>query len=164
MKIGLLASGNNGSYALRIEYRLAPSGWGGVAQGYEQPQDWSAYDGFSFQFDGSNTGNPIRLELLGERSACSPADTSERFVYQFKDNFTGWKTFTLPWNAFTRRSDWQPDGAPNNDLDLTQIWGFNLSPIAGSGSFQISDIQLIKGNPAAGDNGSPTRFGLNLYP
>lgn len=138
----ILSPGKTGKYALKLNYSLGSSGWGGAGQGFSQSQDWSTYDSFSFQFFGTNSGNTIRLELLDDRAPGSNGDTSERYVYQFSDNFSGWKTFTLPWSTFTRRTDWQPNGAPDNGLTLSQMWGFDFSPIMGSGSFQLDQIQL----------------------
>jgi hypothetical protein len=80
---------------------------------------------------------------LDNRSEGSNGDTAERFEYKFSDNFNGWRTFNLPWNAFARRSDWQPEGAPNDGLGLRNIWGFNISPVNGWGSFQVDNIKLI---------------------
>ncbi len=84
--------------------------------------------------------NTIRLELYDNRSDPTQ-DTSERFEYKFTNNFTGWKSFSVPWSSFTRRS-WQPAGAPNDGLTLTEIYGFNFSPTRGTGSFQVDQIQL----------------------
>ena len=127
-----------------VDYHLAQAGWGGIEQRFVQSQNWSSYKVFTFGFYGSNTGNPFRLELLGDRAPGSTSDTFSRYIYQFSDNFVGWKTMTLPWSAFTRRTDWQPPDAPDNGLTLDRIWGFNFSPIAGSGSFQLEEIRLTQ--------------------
>ncbi len=109
---------------------------------YATPLDWSAYNNFDFWFYGNNTGNPMRLEILDNRQAGGTADTSERYVYLFTDDVSGWKQFVLPWSSFSRRSHWQPDGAPNDGLTLSQVWGFNVSVISGRGRFQIDEIKL----------------------
>lgn len=129
---------------MQVGYTVASGGWAGVGQSYAAPQNWSSYNQFVFEFYGTNSGNTIRLELLDDRAPGSTADTSERFEYRFSDNFSGWKTFTLPWASFTRRADWQPVGAPNNGLTLTQVWGYNFSPLGGSGSFFIDQNRLVK--------------------
>jgi hypothetical protein len=84
----------------------------------------------------------IRFEILDNRGPGSTGDSAERFEYKFTDNFNGWKTFALPWNVFVRRTDWQPEGAPNDGLGLTAVWGFNFSPITGQGIFQVDDVRL----------------------
>jgi endo-1,3-1,4-beta-glycanase ExoK len=82
------------------------------------------------------------IEILDNRQWGTNTDTAERFEYKFTDNFNGWKTFNLPWNDFVRRSDWQPEGAPSDGLGLSAVWGFNLSPVNGQGSFQVDEVKL----------------------
>lgn len=144
----VVSPGRFGNYAMQVNYALASGGWGGVGQNYAAPQDWSAYNQFAFEFYGNNTGNLIRLELLDDRAPGTTSDTSERFEYRFSDNFSGWKTFTLSWADFSRRADWQPVGAPNNGLTLTQVWGYDFSPLNGSGSFRIDQNRLAKVPPS----------------
>ena len=86
----------------------------------------------------------MRLEILDNRAVGSTSDTSERYEYHFTDNFLGWRTFSLPWSSFTRRSDWQPVGAPNNGLTLSQVWGYDFSSLSGSGAFALDQNQLVK--------------------
>jgi aryl-phospho-beta-D-glucosidase BglC (GH1 family) len=81
------------------------------------------------------------IEILDNRAAGTGRDTSERFEYKFIDNFVGWKTFDLAWYDFVRRSDWQPQGAPNDGFNRTRVWGFNLSPVSRQGSFQVDNIR-----------------------
>jgi len=56
-------------------------------------------------------------------------DTSERFTYSFVDDFDGWQQVVIPFEAFARSAE-QPQDAPDDGLDLAEIWGFNfvLSP------------------------------------
>jgi hypothetical protein len=109
---------------------------------YATPLDWSKYNKFDFWFYGNNTGNPMRLEILDNRQNGTTADTSERYVFLFADDTSGWKHFVLPWSSFSRRSDWQPGGAPNDGFTLSQVWGFNVSLISGAGSFQLDEVKL----------------------
>jgi hypothetical protein len=142
--LSMVSPGAAGNYALKVNYSINSGGWGGVQQIHASSQNWSAYNQFGFRFYGSNTGNTIRLELQDDRAPGSNGDTSERYEYRFTDNFSGWRTFVLAWSSFTRRADWQPAGAPNNGLTLSQVWGYSFAPLSGSGSFQIDQIQLVK--------------------
>lgn len=56
-------------------------------------------------------------------------NTSERFTYSFVDDFDGWQQVVIPFEAFERSAE-QPQDAPDDGLDLTEIWGYNfvLSP------------------------------------
>ncbi|MGZ6316369.1 MAG: carbohydrate binding domain-containing protein, partial [Anaerolineales bacterium] len=137
-----VSPGQAGSSALQVDASVAPGGWAGVQMLYAAAADWSRYKNFDFWFYGSNTGNPMRLEIFDNRHAGSTADTSERYEYRFTDDVSGWKHYTLPWSSFSRRSDWQPGGAPNDGLSLSQVWGFNVSVISGSGRFQIDEVKL----------------------
>jgi endoglucanase len=141
---GVVSPGWAGDYAMRVNYRIASGGWGGVEHTWSTPKDWSTYNKLVFAFYGNNTGNPLRLELLDDRAPSSSTDTSERFMYAFTDDFTGWRTISVPWSSFSRRVDWQPAGAPNNGLTLTRVWGYNISPIRGSGSFRTDQHRLVR--------------------
>jgi endo-1,3-1,4-beta-glycanase ExoK len=81
-------------------------------------------------------------EILDNRQAGSATDTSERFEYRFTDNRRGWQHFTINWLSFTRRSDWQPDGAPNDGFTRSEIWALNFAVISGAGQFQLDEINL----------------------
>ncbi len=151
---GVVSPGAVGNYAMKADYTIGAGGWGGMAYDFAStPQDWSGYAGLSFRFYGTNSGNRFRVELMDNRAAGSTTDTAERFEYRFVDNFTGWNTFSLPWSAFTRRAtcDWQPAGAPSDGLTLTQVWGLNVAPLAGRGSFRLDQVQLETGAPNGGD-------------
>lgn len=140
---GVTSPGQSGRYAMKLDYGIGADGWAGIERIFTVPQNWSSYQTISFGFYGTNSGGTIRFEVLDNRAARSNRDTAERFEYKFSDNFSGWKTFHLEWNAFVRRSDWQPEGAPNDGLGLAAVWGFNFSPVNGQGSFQVDEIKLI---------------------
>ena len=138
----IVSPGYGSQYALQITATIAANGWAGAQRLYSTAQNWTAYGSFAFWLNGTNTGAPLRLEILDNRSAGSTTDTSERFVYLFTDNWTGWKHFSLPWSSFSRRTDWQPAGAPNDGFGRSQVWGFNFSIISGKERFQIDQIKL----------------------
>jgi endoglucanase len=129
-------------YAMEVTYRIADHGWAGVHRTYSQVQNWTTYTHFNFGFRGTASGNWIRLEILDNRSN-NNLDTAERFEYIFKDDFTGWRQFKIPFTSFNRRGDWQPDGAPNDGFNRT-VWGFNISPLHGQGSFQVDQFEVSR--------------------
>jgi len=139
----VVSPGQFGTYAMKIDYSVGSGGWAGIENIFAAPQNWSPFQRISFDFYGTNSGATLRFEILDNRNGGSNADTAERFEYKFSDNFNGWRIFNLPWNVFARRSDWQPEGAPNDGFGLKAIWGFNVSPVNGRGSFQVDNIQLI---------------------
>jgi endoglucanase len=163
----IVSPGGSGTYAMKVAYAIASGGLGGVQQVFTSSQDWSAFTTFSFKFYGMNTGHTIRVELRDDRPSGSTTDNSERFIYTFADNFSGWKTVNIAWSQFRRRADWQPAGAPNNGLTLRQMWGFSFAPLQGSGSFQLDQIQLltitsIAALPTATPAAAPTAAGREL--
>jgi endoglucanase len=144
ISVNPVSPGQAGNFAMGVNFHTDAGGWSGVGKYVPMPQDWSLYQRIRFWFYGSNSGATLRLEILDNRAAGSGADTSERFEYKFSDHFVGWQSFELGWSTFTRRSDWQPAGAPDDGFQRTQIWGFNFSPVYGQGGFQLDDIQLLK--------------------
>jgi hypothetical protein len=53
-------------------------------------------------------------------------DTAERFEATFVDSFEGWQQVEVPFSAFTRSAD-QPEGAPNDGLSLSEVWGYGFT-------------------------------------
>ncbi len=127
---------------LSVDYLDA--GWGaGTGRDLVPPQDWSAYDGLSFWFYGSNSGTTFEL-ILSDNKSDPNADTAERFHATFTDDYAGWQHITLPWSVFYRGA-WQPSGAPDDGLTLTEMWAYAFAlPSGTSGSFYLDDIAVYK--------------------
>jgi endoglucanase len=162
----IVSPGATGNYAMKFDYSIVSGGFGGVQQAFAAPQDWSQYAQFSFKFYGTNSDHTVRLELMDDRAPGSSVDTSERYEYFFTDNFSGWKTLSISWSQFKRRADWQPLGAPNNGLTLTQMWGYSFAPLSGSGFFQLDDNGLRKAvinTPAPTATSVPTPFVIDDF-
>lgn len=126
-----------GNYAMSVSYNVTD--WAGIEQLFNASGNWSGYNYLSFWFYGNSSGNRFRVELYDNGVS---AGSAERFEHQFVDDVAGWRQFAIPLNSFTRRTDWQPGGAPNDGLTLTQMWGFNFSPLNGSNSFRLDQVQL----------------------
>ncbi|MEJ5309149.1 MAG: carbohydrate binding domain-containing protein [Anaerolineae bacterium] len=107
------------------------------------PDDWSAYDGLSFWFKGLGGGATFRVILSDNKSG--PGDTAERFAYEFADTSTGWRHISIPWGAFFRDYVWQPDGAPNDGLTLTEVWAYALALPGGSGTVYMDEVTVFGG-------------------
>lgn len=132
----------NSNSALKVDFNAPSGGWLGAQTSYwNGAQNWQGFSSIGFRFYGGNTGNVIRFTISDNGATASSA---EGFEYSFTDNFTGWKSFTIPWSSFTR-SSWQPAGAPNDGFNRNQIWGFGFSPAqAGAGSFRVDQIELYR--------------------
>ncbi len=129
--------------ALRVDYIIAPGGYGGFSRAYDTSKNWSSRDKITFWMYGTNTGASIYIDLFDNRAPGSTADTAERFSYEFiTDNFTGWRYFDIPFSAFVRKS-WQPGGAPDDGLTLSEMWGFGFGFMGGvQGRLYLDDIAL----------------------
>ena len=133
-------------------------GYGGLSHGFTMPQDWSNFDGFTFWFYGGNTGLTFQAEIFDNGTGAGDA---ERFDYNFVDDFNGWKLFEVPFADFGRATDFQPGGALDDGLTLTQMWGYAMVLAPGSGSFSLDKIAVYKApiNVANFDAGLPSGFG-----
>ncbi|MBN1920778.1 MAG: CIA30 family protein, partial [Anaerolineae bacterium] len=131
------------NHLLQVNYAI--SGWGGgFSHAFENAgvsewvsQDWSTYEGLSLWLYGSNTGGNFRLDLFDNRAVSGPyadVDSAERFFYTIPDDFTGWQRLMIPFTDFARRSDWQPAGAPDDGLTLTETWGYAMDFPSGVGA------------------------------
>jgi hypothetical protein len=125
-----------------VEY--VSTGWGaGTGRDLVPPQDWSAYDGLSFWFNGSGSGTTFEL-ILSDNKSDPSQDTAERFHATFTDDFAGWHYISLPWDVFYRGA-WQPPGAPDDGLTLTEMWAYAIAlPSGTSGTFYIDELALMK--------------------
>ncbi len=101
--------------------------FGGFGRAYDVagPQNWIGYGSFDFWFYGSGSGLAYQAEISDNRSDPS-LDTSERFDYVFIDDTPGWKFISIPFADFTRATDFQPAGAPDDGFTLTEIWAWAI--------------------------------------
>jgi beta-glucosidase len=122
---------------LKASYDIAS--WGGFTHVFTDgttwlTQDWSSYTDLGFWLYGANSGEQIQVEIFDNRAPDSTADTAERWYYRITDDFTGWQRFSIPFADFQRRTDWQPGGAPDDGLGLTEVSGYAFGFPAGVGA------------------------------
>jgi hypothetical protein len=123
--------------------------FGGFGQDFSTaPQDWSNDTGVSFWFFGTASGLAYQFEISDNRSNPS-ADTSERFDYTFVDSIAGWRLISIAFPDFTRATDFQPGGAPNDGLTLTEVWAYAFVLPIGSDTILVDDVAVVP-LPAAG--------------
>jgi beta-glucanase (GH16 family) len=116
-------NGDNG--LLQVDFSVGDFGGFGADFLGVGPQDWSLADGFSFWFYGTGSGLTYQAEISDNRSDPN-TDTSERFDYEFTDTTAGWQRISIPWSDFTRATDFQPGGAPDDGFTLTEIWAWAI--------------------------------------
>jgi len=151
---------------LQVDYNVTD--FGGFGQAFEVAgaQDWSNYTSFDFWFYGTGSGLSYQAEISDNRS--NPGvDTSERFDYTFTDTTPGWQYISIPFTDFTRATDFQPGGAPNDGFTLTEIWAWAIVLPNGADTVYFDDVSLGRrviddfesGLPAGTDaNGVPVGF------
>ncbi|HEX3053680.1 MAG TPA: glycoside hydrolase family 3 N-terminal domain-containing protein [Aggregatilineaceae bacterium] len=130
---------------LKVSYDIAS--YGGFSHVFTDgtswlTQDWSGYTDLTFWLYGANSGTQIQVEIFDNRAPDSTADSAERWFYRITDDFTGWQFFSIPLVDFQRRTDWQPGGAPDDGLGLTEVNAYAFSFPAGVGA-QVNYLDNI---------------------
>jgi beta-glucanase (GH16 family) len=132
-------TGTNG--VLQVDYNVFD--FGGFGQSFQVagPQDWSNYTSFDFWFYGTGSGLTYQAEISDNRSDPN-LDTSERFDYQFTDTTPGWRYISIPFEDFTRATDFQPGGAPDDGFTLTEVWAWAIVLPNGTDIVYFDDVAL----------------------
>ena len=74
-------------------------------------------------------------------------DTAERWETTFQDTVAGWQRVTVPLGDNWSRSAEQPKQAPNDGLDLKEVWGYGFElPKGGTASGEVA-FDLITLDP-----------------
>ncbi|TMR19463.1 glycosyl hydrolase [Nonomuraea zeae] len=116
------------------------SQWGGWSHDLPATQDWSPYEGFSFWVNGSGSGQKIFFEV---KDGGGGAGNAELFESSFTDDTAGWRQVRVPFASFTRRTDYQPGGAPSDgELDLIAMWGYSMRLPTAAGTLTWDDVQV----------------------
>ncbi|AZC13140.1 carbohydrate binding domain-containing protein [Microbacterium sp. ABRD28] len=100
------------------------------------PSEWVYEHAFTFLMNmavGGNFGGPLGADLTFPQElkvdylrVFQAPDDAERFRASFTDDVAGWRYVEVPFDAF-ERSDEQPEGAPDDGLQLTSVSGYRVS-------------------------------------
>jgi beta-glucanase (GH16 family) len=126
---------------LQVDYNVVDFGGFGQAFQTAGPQDWSNFTSFDFWFYGTASGLTYQAEISDNRSDPN-TDTSERFDFQFTDTTPGWQYISIPFEDFTRATDFQPGGAPDDGFTLTEIWAWAIVLPNGADTVYVDDVGL----------------------
>ena len=134
-------SGDNG--ILAVDFSISDFGGFGddVALAGGGPQDWSNFPSFEFWFYGTGSGLTYQAEISDNRSDPN-SDTAERFDYEFTDTTAGWQFISIPFADFTRATDFQPGGAPDDGFTLTEVWAWAIVLPQGADTVYFDDFAL----------------------
>ncbi|HEX2621143.1 MAG TPA: family 16 glycosylhydrolase [Phototrophicaceae bacterium] len=153
----ILPNQTSATTVLAIAYDVPSGGWGGFTHAFTNGKDWigrdwSSYDALRFSLYGNNTGSQIQIDIFDNRAPDSTTDTAERYYYRVNDDYTGWKTFTIPLSEFQRRTDFQPGGAPDDGFGLNEVSGYAFGFPAGTGAMvAYLDNVILMTDEAIGD-------------
>lgn len=128
----------DGSDVLSVTYNVSSFGGFGAIP---PSTDWTAYDAFSFDFYGSNSGTTYMIELQDGNGA-----VLERFVSTFDDNFDGWQTIVMPFADFTRSTGYQDPGAPDDGFQLDNVANWVVPLPLTSGTLKMDNLEVVKLN------------------
>jgi beta-glucosidase len=131
-----------GNQALAVAYTVG--GYGGFVHDLASPQDWTAYDGFSFWVKGTGSGQKVEFEV---KDGGPDAENGELWQSFFTDDTNGWKKVQVAFANMKRRTDFQPGGAPNDGvLNLTKMWGYavNLPGGGATNTLEFDDVQVYE--------------------
>jgi beta-glucanase (GH16 family) len=129
------------SVALTIPNWGGAPGYAGVTHDFASAQDWSDYHRFTMWIHGGNSGAVHLVELKADGD---DAFNSNRYVFPFTDDFTGWKLFTLPFTDFAERTGWNPGPSPSDPINTARIWGYSILLASGSsGVLNIDEVMLL---------------------
>lgn len=131
-----------------LEVGLDASSWAVLIdtftdKGQWVPQDWSEYGGLGFWMKGENSGAPLFIDLLDNRTPDSVIDDAERFTVTFADDWNGWRFVQFPFEDFVRKN--VNNGAPDDGFTLSEMHGFAIG-VEGVGALsttlQIDDVAV----------------------
>lgn len=138
--------GDSGN-ALRMDVDV--TSYAGFVHTFENPavdtwvsQDWSAFAGLEFWLHGNDSGTTLFVDVLDNRNPGSTKDDAERWSATVVDDFSGWQLVRIPFESLQRKEI--GNGAPNDDLGLTEVWGWALGSITtpSAQTYYVDDVAL----------------------
>jgi beta-glucanase (GH16 family) len=173
-----LPDGDAGA-ALKLDVDVVS--YAGFVHTFENPavdtwvsQDWSAFEGLELWLHGNASGTTLFVDVLDNRTPGSTKDDAERWSTTVVDDFTGWKLVQIPFESLKRKEI--GNGAPNDGLGLTEVWGWALGSITTpeAQTYYVDDVALYGVAPERPltvgftavdyptDEGDTARLGLRL--
>jgi hypothetical protein len=145
-----------GNKVMRVDTNVVAGGFAGFVHSFENPavdtwtpKDWTAFDTFSFDLYGNNTGSVLFIDILDNRNPGSTTDDAERFTYSFVDDFSGWRHFAVSFTDLSRKEI--GNGAPNDGLTLSDVHGWAFGVLNSQQQF-LNYIDNVEVQGSAGDD------------
>lgn len=136
------AGAHSGSTCLRVNYDIAPGGWGGWGRTFDSSQDWSSGSKLTLWARSEPADQTITLILFsGDPAAPTPFETH-------LETSADWEQFVFEWSSFTK-PDWAgPEGLIELDPAHITGYGFSLGDADGkqnTGTLWVDDLRVISG-------------------
>lgn len=153
-----------------LQVRHTIGAWGGFTHAFADdavtrwvPRNLAAHEGIRFWFLGTGTGGTVQFDLFDNRSPDVVRDSAERFALRFVDDVDGWRLIEVPFSKLFRRSDFQPAGAPDDGLTLSEAWGWALGFPPGEGVSYVAQVEAYGTATVAAGGGPTVQWADPLY-
>ena len=107
----------------------------GIAMSFTNSMNLRDWRGFkSLVFDARFSGS-------GQKYVVKIREDVENFDQTIVDDVRGWHTVTIPFSSF-QRAQWQPTGAPDDGLNLTNVERLMLLTTSGNSVLSIDNVSI----------------------
>ena len=144
--------------------------WGGFTHAFSdaaatawRPRDLSAYDGIRFWYKGDGRGGTVQFDLFDNRNPELPGDSAERYALRFVDDTTEWRQVEVPFDELFRRTDFQPGGAPDDGLTVSESWGWALGFPPGEGVSYVYGVEAYGASGGAAADEVTVQFASPVF-
>jgi len=139
---------HGGAASLGIRYDVAAESWATCSRVYDQPRDWSPFQGLSLYLHAEKLGQPITIVAYGGKSS----DDLLHFEYRLRAPQAavgGWQRIDIRWQQL-KPASWQGDGSEK--FDPRSAMGIALAFEASdsgrnTGRLWIDDVTLLSDRP-----------------
>jgi hypothetical protein len=146
-----------GAQALQIDFNVAADSWATCALFFDQPQDWSAWQGISFSLHASQPALVFDVDVY--RNTPQGTETYLFTIEAPPDSLDGWAPVQITWEQLLRAA-WEADpGTPLGAPLLIEGLAFGLSTYPDTpnlGGIWVDDLQFIsEGEPQDAEPAAP---------
>jgi serine/threonine protein kinase len=135
---------HGGAAALAVRYQVGPENWAACSLVYDQPQDWSDWEGLTLYLHAERAGQPVTIVAYGGESR----HDLMHFEYHLQTSQSavkGWQPVDIPWHKLLQ-PHWQGEGKARFDPRASRGIAFAFDgPESGidAGRFWVDDVALV---------------------
>ena len=135
---------HSGNASLRIDFNIAPDGWGTCPLMYSDPPDFSSTTGVAFDYHAASAGLLFNVDISGGTPAAR-----ELYFYTVEavpESVDGWVHMEIPWEQIVG-VDWEANaGVPINPAEIN-AFTFGVHTYEGApnvGTVWVDNLQVIE--------------------